>query len=58
MNRERRILQQRIQITPVRRRGNQALERIGGGQHEQQEAEADDAQHAEHARREARRQAR
>ena len=54
MDRERRVLQERVEIAPVGRRRIEAQERIRGGEREQQEAEADDAQHAEHARREAR----
>ena len=44
------ILQQRIQVAALGRGGQQALERVGGEQHEQQEADADQAHHAQHAR--------
>ena len=49
MNREREILQQRVQVATVRRRRHQALERIRGRQDEQLEADADEPEHAEHA---------
>ena len=45
-----RVLQQRVQVAAVGRRREQALERVGGEQHEQQEAAADQAHDAEHAR--------
>ncbi len=45
-----RVLQQRIQIAPVGRRREQALERIRRRQHEEQEPDADQPHHAEHAR--------
>jgi hypothetical protein len=35
-----RVLQQRVQVAAVQRRRHQALERVGGQQHEQQEADA------------------
>ena len=45
-----RVLQQRVQVAAVLGGGQQALERVGGEQHEQQQADGDQAQHAEHAR--------
>ena len=57
MDRERRVLQHGVQVAPVRGRRIQAHEGIGGRQREEQEAEAHEPQHAEHARRERRRQA-
>jgi hypothetical protein len=44
------VLQQRIEIAPIRRGGQQALERIGREQHEHQETDGDEPHHAEHAR--------
>ncbi len=58
VNGERRILQQRVQVTAIRCGREQALERIRRCQCEQQEREADDAELAQHARAEAFRQAR
>ena len=55
MDRERRILQQRIQIATVLRGRPQALERIRRRENEEREAGADQAQHAEHATRHRRR---
>ena len=56
MDRERGVLQHRIQIAPVRGGGDQALERIRSRQREQQETEAHESEHAHHAARETRRQ--
>ena len=56
MNRERKVLQHRIQIRAVLRRGHQPLKRIRGPQSEQHETAADEAHHAEHAARKAQRQ--
>src|SRR5882724_8071010 len=58
VNRQRRILQDRIQVAAVGGGRVQAQEGIGGGEREQQEPEADESEHAQHARREARRQTR
>ncbi len=44
------ILQQRIQVTPVGRGRQQALERVRREQHEQQEADRNQRHHAENAR--------
>ena len=44
------ILQQRIQIAPFRHCRQQTLERVGGKQDEQQEAEGDQTQRAEYPR--------
>ncbi len=57
MHGEREILQQRVQIVAVCRRRQQAQEGIRRCEREQQEAGADEAQHAEHAREESLRQA-
>ena len=43
------VLEQRIQILAFRRRRQQALERAGSDQDEQQEAEGDQAERAEDA---------
>src|ERR1019366_223207 len=56
MNREREVLQYRVQIGAVLRRRNQALERIRGPQRKQQEAAADQSHDAEHTARETHRQ--
>ena len=45
-----RVLQQRIQVAAVGGGGQQALERVRGEQHEEQEPDAHQAHHAEHAR--------
>jgi len=58
MDCHREILQQWIQIAAIQHRGHLAQKRIGSGNREQQEAETDDAQHPEHARREGLRKAR
>ena len=51
MDREREVLQHRIQVRAVLRRRNQAQERIRGPQREQHEAAADQAHDSEHAAR-------
>ena len=53
MDRESRVLQDGIEIASIRRRRIEAHKRIGCDQHEQQKAETDYAQHAEHASRKA-----
>ncbi len=50
MDRQPRILQQRVQVPAVRRRRVEPQEGIGGCENEQQEAQADDSQHAKDAR--------
>src|SRR5688572_13500770 len=44
------VLEQGIEIAPVRRHWEQTCERIRRQQHEQQESYADDSHHAQHAR--------
>ena len=56
MNREREILQHRIQIIAIGHRRRQAHEWIRGKQRKGEEPETDDAQHAEHTRAKGRRQ--
>ncbi|MNL14517.1 hypothetical protein D3C87_1354610 [compost metagenome] len=51
------VLQQRVQVAPLHGRRQQADERVGGEQQEQQEAHADGAQHTDHAGPQRRRQA-
>ena len=50
------ILQQRIQVAAVRRRRQQAIERIGSQQHKQHETDGHQPHHAHHARDQRRRQ--
>ena len=50
MEREARILQQRVEAHAFGRHRKHPLERIGGEQDEQQEADADHRLHGEHAR--------
>ena len=56
MNRQRRILQQRIEIAAIGSGRKQTQERIGGSQRKQQETDADQAEHAQNPRRETLRQ--
>ena len=51
MDHHARILQQRVQVAAVERGREEALERVGGEQRESEEAGADQAHDAEHARR-------
>ena len=43
------ILQQRIEVRALGGRREEAQERVGGEQHEEEEAHADEAEHARHA---------
>ncbi len=56
MNRETRILQQRVQVPTIGRCRDESQERIRRRQREQQEADADEPEHSEYTRSEARRQ--
>jgi hypothetical protein len=51
MDHHARVLQQRIEVAPVGRRREQAVERVRGEQHEGEEPGADETHDAEHARR-------
>ena len=44
-----RVLQQRIEVRALGGRREEAQERVGGEQHEEEEAHADEAEHARHA---------
>ena len=44
------ILQQRIQVSSIHRGGNQAIKRIGGKQHKQQEANRDQTHDSQYPR--------
>ena len=44
------VLQERIEIAPLERRGKQALERIRGEQEEEMKSDADERHHRQHAR--------
>ena len=47
MDREPRVLQQRIQVRAIRRRRDEPLERIRGQQREQQKADAEQPEYAD-----------
>ena len=49
MDHHARVLQQRIEVAAVGRRGQQALERVRGDEDEEQEAEGEPAHHGQDA---------